>query len=74
MEVEKMKATPTSVEEKYYFDDPKHPVKVWVVRYKTDQGTAGSVEVPDQSATKETILAAVKADAERVHDVIGMST
>jgi hypothetical protein len=61
----------TDVSEKWYFDDPKHPHKVWVVTYETDQRTTGSVEVQDADAKPDKILAAVAAEIKRVHSVVG---
>jgi len=69
-----MTATITDVEERTDYTVLRHPRVLLTVRYETDAGTHGSVEIPKEGATPESILAAVRSDTERVHSVVGMST
>lgn len=69
-----MAAKITDVEERTDFSVLKHPRVLLTVRYETDQGTHGSVEVEKSGATQESILKAVSEDAARVHGVVGKST
>jgi hypothetical protein len=69
-----MKATITGNEEKWYYDDPRHPRKVIVTTYKTETGDTGSVEIPDRDYTPDAALKAVAAEVARVHSTVGMST
>ncbi|MGD0535559.1 MAG: hypothetical protein ABR999_09020 [Methanoregula sp.] len=69
-----MIATITDVEERTDFSDLKHPKAMIVVRYSTDAGTTGSLEMPKANATPDLILKAVSDDANRVHSVVGKTT
>lgn len=69
-----MTATITDMEEYTDFSVLKHPKAMLTVRYETDKGTHGSVQIEKNGATNESILKAVSEDAARVHGVVGKST
>lgn len=64
----------TDIEEYTDFSVLKHPKVMLTVRYQTDKGTQGSLIMPKDGATQESILKAVSDDAARVHGVVGQST
>jgi hypothetical protein len=66
-----MKAEITGAEEKFDFSNPQRPVKLYVVRYKTEAGSQGSVEILDKDYTPEYVAKVIAAELKRVHDVVG---
>ncbi len=69
-----MKATIVGTEERTDYTILNRPRQWVTVRYMTEKGSQGSLEIAKEEYTPEVALQRVAEDVARVHSVVGMST